>query len=175
MSRKPTYGFRCVKYSQRPDDQVLAPALRRENRRFEDELPATPAELESYLAHYEYDATADLNIQHIANDKNPEWPDCRHEIVSVEAAYGAERFDIHLFWPRNVAPPVDAIVWYPGNSAFLLASMDEYLRDAEGTYLLSLVRTGRLVCQPVYKGTLERRYKSGVVFDLPAILAEMHS
>jgi dienelactone hydrolase len=32
------------------------------------------------------------------------------------------------------------------------------------------VRTGRLVCLPVYKGTFERRYKVGVVFELPPVL-----
>ena len=112
-ARMPTYGFRCVKYDQKPDDRVIAP-VRRLRRPFEKSRRPLPPELASYLAHYEYDATADLKIQPVARDQHPEWPDCRHEIVSIEAAYGGERFVIHLFWPRSASPPLETVVWYPG-------------------------------------------------------------
>src|SRR5262249_44463922 len=95
-ARKPTYGFRCVKYGHKPDDRMVAP-VRQLRRPFEQESPPTPAELASYLAYYEYDATADLKAQLITQDKHPEWPDIRDEVVSIAAAYGGERFDIHLF------------------------------------------------------------------------------
>ena len=166
-ARKPTYGFRCVKYGQEPDDRMVA-AVRQFRRPFEQESPPTPAELASYLAYYEYDATADLKAQLITKDKHPEWPDIRHEIVSIEAAYGGERFDIHLFWPRNASPPLDTIVWYPSSTEFRVGSLDEALRA--GWTMLPLVRTGRLVCLPVYKGTLERRFGAKSVFELPPIL-----
>ncbi len=169
MARLPTHGFRCVKYDQKPDDRVIAP-VRQLVRPFEKESPATSQELASYLAHYEYDASAALKIHPIASDLHPEWSDCRHETISIEAAYGGERFVIHLFWPRNASPPFETVVWYPGNTAFELDNMDEYARVGELAYVLELVRTGRLVCFPVYKGTLERRYKTAVVFDLPPIL-----
>ena len=48
--------------------------------------------------------------------------------------------------------------------------MDDYSRVGELAYVLGLVRTGRLVCLPVYKGTMERRFKAAVVFELPPIL-----
>ena len=144
--------------------------VRRLLRPFEKESPPTSQELASYLAHYEYDATADLKVQPIASDLNPEWPDCRHESVSIEAAYDGERFVIHLFWPRSASPPLETIVWYPGNAAFELDNINEFNRVGELTYIRELVRTGRLVCLPVYKGTLERRYKAAVVFELPPIL-----
>jgi formylglycine-generating enzyme required for sulfatase activity/predicted esterase len=167
-SRKPTHGFRCVKYFQPPSAEAVAP-VGYLLRSFESETPATPQELAGYVAQYEYDASAALNAQTVSPDQHPEWRDCRHELVSIDAAYGGERLDLHLFWPRNAEPPLETVVWYPGNVAFFVKDMDAYLNDVDGQYCLSLVATGRAVCMPVYKGTLGRRYPSGVVFNLPPV------
>ena len=48
------------------------------------------------------------------DDATPHW---RHEIVSIAAAYGGERLPIHLFLPKNVKPPFQTVLFFPGSGA----------------------------------------------------------
>jgi cephalosporin-C deacetylase-like acetyl esterase len=76
----------------------------------------------------------------------------RREKVSFDAAYGGERVPAHLFLPRNARPPYQAVVYFPSGEAFALRKSDDLgMRRME-----FLLRSGRAVMQPIYKGTYER-------------------
>ena len=77
----------------------------------------------------------------------------RKETVSYAAPYGGERITAYLFLPKNVKPPYQTVLWAPGGYAWLLRSS---VAGARGDAFDFLMRTGRAVLYPVYKGTFER-------------------
>jgi pimeloyl-ACP methyl ester carboxylesterase len=84
---------------------------------------------------------------------NDSMPDYRRETVSIRTAYADERMEIHLFIPRNAAPPYQPVIWFPGDDATILRSSD-VLSTA---YLVDFIpRSGRVLVQPVFEAMYER-------------------
>ena len=143
-------GFRTVKYDE--GDQTVAAVsgmLLRPSRSYEQEKPVGDAVFDAYRRLYTYDST-DLSPKvEATEDANPDW---RVEKVTVAAAYGQERVIIYLFLPKQSQPPYQTIVYMPNAGAW-----DQ--RTAPGLTnppFAFLVRSGRAVAYPVYKGSLER-------------------
>ena len=77
------------------------------------------------------------------------------EKISFDAAYENTRVTMYLFLPRNASPPFQLIVTFPGLSAFAgSGSSDKAV--ALGLVGEAIIRTGRAVLSPVYKGSYER-------------------
>jgi predicted Ser/Thr protein kinase/dienelactone hydrolase len=83
------------------------------------------------------------------DDSSQYW---KKEIVSFDAAYGGERVAAYLFFPKNAAPPYQTIVLFPNGYA-RVAGSSQFLDY--GTFEF-LIRGGRALLYPVYKGTFER-------------------
>src|SRR6185437_3904499 len=81
-----------------------------------------------------------------------EW---KEEKVTFDAAYGGERMTAFLFLPRKGSPPFQAVVHFPGASAFHERSSRELLQTDLGGYG-SIVKSGRVFMWPVFKGTYDR-------------------
>jgi dipeptidyl aminopeptidase/acylaminoacyl peptidase len=79
----------------------------------------------------------------------------RKEKVIFNAAYDGDMIIANLFLPKNTEPPYQPILYFPGDGARHRASSDA-LRDAEPIYFV--IKSGRAVLYPVYKGTYERRF-----------------
>jgi pimeloyl-ACP methyl ester carboxylesterase len=79
-----------------------------------------------------------------------------HQRVAVDAAYGRERLIIHIFLPREADPPYQPVIYWPHGGASLL---DVVSPGRER--LTFLIRSGRAVVVPSYKGTYERKVKAG--------------
>jgi predicted esterase len=148
LSREPTQGFRCALYPKPPDESLLASvttsylAPRRE--------PVDDSVFEAYRRLYAYDPTSLKATVDAVDDSSPQW---REETVSFDAAYGGERVIAHLFLPRNVAPPYQPVVWFPGNDVFFRRAGEALA----SSYLFDFIpRSGRALVYPVYKGTYER-------------------
>jgi len=75
------------------------------------------------------------------------------ERISFDAAYGAERMLLYLYLPTSGAPPYQTVVYWPGWDTFALDDVDEYFSKQ----LDFIVKSGRAVAFPVYKGIFERR------------------
>jgi dienelactone hydrolase/predicted Ser/Thr protein kinase len=157
FDREPNFGFRCVKYIQQPAATVTAPTpsqnlnlldwslniyeVAKENR-VGDEI------FEVYRALYRYDRRP-LNASAEGVDDTPLW---RKEKVSFDAAYGNERVPAYLFLPKNASPPFQVVVAFAPFEAFVLRSSGELgLRWVD-----FIVRSGRGLLYPAYKGTYER-------------------
>jgi dienelactone hydrolase len=99
---------------------------------------------------YRYDKLA-LDARTEAVDDGAEgW---RKEKVSYTAAYGNERVAAYLFTPRNVAPPFQTLVVFPGSGAISMRSS----KVLPSMRLVNfIVKSGRAVVYPVYKSTFER-------------------
>ncbi len=149
LERLPTYGFRCM-----AQDAPLAPHLTARIETFQRDpstlKPVGEDLFQAYRQLYDYDRTPlDPRVES-TNDSNPAW---REERVSVRAAYDDERLPIYLFIPRSVQAPYQAVVFFPGSNAMATLSSHHLAL----TLADFLVRTGRVLVYPIYKGTYERR------------------
>ena len=98
---------------------------------------------------YAYDRTPlDARVERV-DDSSPHY---RQEVVSYTAAYGGERIRAHLFLPKNARPPYQTVLYFP-NSYARQSSSSDYLDHASFEFV---VRSGRALLYPVYKGPFER-------------------
>jgi len=150
-------GFRCALYPE-PEKipaSVFAKTTFGETRDYYKEEPVSDAIFQVYKEQFSYDKT-DLNARLESRDDSAE--DWIHERITFDAAYGNERIIAHLFLPKNSPPPYQTVIYVPGSGSLFQASSEDLASYFEFTAFLSfLVKNGRAVLYPVYKGTFERR------------------
>ncbi len=160
FSRVPGYGFRTVDYLDIKAEQLAALSLpiERVPRNYASETPASDDVFRAYVTQFAYDP-ASLNVSATAvDDTSPYW---RQERVSFSAAYGGERMTADVFLPRNVQPPFQTVLFFPGSGALQQASSKERSLAS----IDYIIKSGRAVMYPVYKDTFERR--TGLTFTDP--------
>jgi len=156
MDRSPQNGFRLVLI---PDPETVpeaAFAFRRlgVERNFYEEKPVADSIFQVYKEQFSYDKT-DLNARVESRDENPKgWI---YEKISFDAAYGGERVLAHLFLPQNTPPPYQTVIYFPGgNPPRVRSSQDIETFYSFPMFLSYIIKNGRAVLFPVYKGTFER-------------------
>ena len=153
--RVETNGLRCARYSA-PLGAELTQALELDESR---RVPPTVSDdlYEAYSRIFEYDERP-LDARIEEQRQEDKW---RYEFVTFDAAYGGERVMAHIFLPPDADPPYQAVVWFPGNDAFLFGA-DGPLASP---YLFDFIPGGgRALVYPVYKGTYQRTMPT----ELPA-------
>jgi dienelactone hydrolase len=147
--RSDTNGFRCMRYLQ-PED--ARPALTRTIevpfRDFRQETPVSDETFAIFKRQFEYDRTP-LNATIESEDEYDDWIRQR---VTFDAAYGGERVQAWLFVPKGGTPPYKTIVYFPGSNAIHADSS----MGQTGRRFSYLLKTGRALIHPIYKGTYER-------------------
>jgi dipeptidyl aminopeptidase/acylaminoacyl peptidase len=149
--RLPTVGFRCARYDEPPSAATLE-AVETWNftRDYARERPVGDDVFQAYRALYSYEKTPlEARVESV-DDSSPYW---RKETVSLAAAYGGERLSAHLYLPKEAPGPHPVVVYFPPSSALVLRS-SAGINEREFSFL---IRSGRAVLLPVYKGTFERR------------------
>ena len=102
-----------------------------------------------YKSMYAYDRAALSAVVESIDSSAEDWT---VEKVSFDAAYGDERVIAYLFLPRTGSPPYQTIVYFPGIHAAYNRSMQSFwFRNFD-----FIIKTGRSLMFPVYKGTYER-------------------
>jgi formylglycine-generating enzyme required for sulfatase activity len=156
MDRSARNGFRLALY---PDTgSVPETAFGFRTAFFESDYrsqpPVSDAIFKIYREQFSYDK-GDLNAIVESRTENPEgWI---HERVSFNAAYGKERVLAHLFLPSRSQPPYQTVIYFPGDASAWMPSSEVLESYYEFTMFLSyLLRNGRAVLYPIYKGTFER-------------------
>jgi predicted Ser/Thr protein kinase len=147
LSRGETYGFRLVRNVEPQPEASYAPVppLLRDysvEKPIDDEAFAIVRNL------YRYDPMP-LNARIERTEDVPDW---RRETVILDAAYGDERIIAYVYLPASAQPPYQTIVYFPGGDATLIRSS----RELNLTNVDFVVRSGRALVFPVYKGTYER-------------------
>ena len=157
MFRSPEYGFRTVFYpggSNAPEGVFAAILIKPAQDLYKHEVVSDEV-FEVFLRQYDYD-DQDLNVRQESLDDSSElWT---VERVSVDAPYGDERMIINMFLPKTSAPPYQTVIYFPGSASLFKKTSEDIDEYYEYPLFLSfLVKTGRAVAYPVYKGTFERR------------------
>jgi len=151
LDRSDTNGFRCMSDGERAAPAALMAAIAPPSRNYALERPVADAVYRIYAGQYAYDRTPlDPRVEK-TDDANPQW---RHEVVTIAAAYGGERVPIHLFLPKNVKPPFQTVLYFPGSGAIRNPSSANLTPENWAADFVIL--SGRAVAFPVYKYTFER-------------------
>lgn len=152
FERSPKFGFRCAKYVLTGEEAKAADApITVQLRNYDSEKPVSDQLFRAYKSLYSYDKTP-LNSKVEFIQQTDDW---REEKVSFDAAYGGERVFAFLFLPQRTSPPYQVVVHFPGAGAVHMRSSEKglprYLPDFD-----FIIKSGRAVLFPVYKGTFER-------------------
>lgn len=161
MDRSAKNGFRCALY---PDPEKIPGSayqmtkslglpLLGETVDFYKEKPVADSIFQVYKEQFSYDKT-DLKARVETRQESSEWI---QERITFDAAYGGERVMVYLFLPKNIAPPYQTVIYFPGSASEYQRSSKDLESYYEFPLFLSfIVKNGRAVLYPVYKGTFER-------------------
>jgi formylglycine-generating enzyme required for sulfatase activity/dienelactone hydrolase len=156
MDRSARNGFRLALYPDRGavPEAAFAPQRLSAPPDFLSQPPVSDAVFQVYKEQFSYDPTP-LNARVEYRETSPGgWI---REKVSFDAAYGDERVLAYLFLPGNTPPPFQTVIYFPGSASAWTSSSQDIESYYEFPMFLSfLVRNGRAVLYPVYKGTFER-------------------
>ena len=148
FDRGANFGFRCARYA--PDQvttraaQPVAPA----GRDYSREKPVSDQIFAAYKSLYSYDRLP----LHAAVEATEQTEDWTRQRITIDAAYGHERMAVYLYLPKRGTPPYQAVVLFPAANAVndhTTANLTAYVPDY-------LIKNGRALIFPMYKGTFER-------------------
>lgn len=148
--RRPNHGFRCVKLTSPPSPAAAAKLEYALRDVWKDKIVSDEV-FGAFKGLYAYDH-ADLHARVEETQGTEQWT---REKVGINAAYGNERLVAHLYLPKHAVPPFQTVVYFPGAGA-LLSDRFSTTPASEG-YVDFLLKSGRAVMFPLYKGTYERR------------------
>ncbi len=150
LDRSATNGFRLAKYFKPgplPESQTSQVTF--QSIDYRNAKPVPDAVFRIYQGLYSYDRTPlDAKIEAV-DDSSRDW---RRERISFKAAYNDERVIAFLYLPKNVSPPYQTVVHFPGSEAQEFHTFT----DLNLFNLDFLMKSGRAVLFPMYKGTYER-------------------
>jgi hypothetical protein len=144
-------GFRCILDlpGKAPPQQAFA-EVRRTYRDHSAKKPLSDDAFQVVRGYYAYDKAKPLNAVVEGREETASWV---HERVTVDAGYGAERLIVHLFLPLEAVPPYQPVIYWPTAGAVLVRDVVSPTDE----YLAFLIKSGRALVCPAYKGTYERR------------------
>ena len=148
FARSDTFGFRCAKYVDAAPGPAMA-EFRYLRRDYSKEKPVSDETFRVYKNLFAYDRT-EMNPATERIDESSSW---RREKLTFNAAYGGERMIAVLFLPRDAMAPYQTVIYFPGSSAFLQPGKSDSI---SGSTLDFIMRSGRALVWPVYKGSFER-------------------
>jgi dienelactone hydrolase len=151
FDRSPGNGVRLVLYPDTANVAAAGAPIEKAFRDYTAETPASDELFEVYRQLFDYDRTP-LNAAVVSTDTSATWI---REHVELDAAYGEERLALFVFHPVGGigSPPRQAVVFFPGSNDLYRTSYDDM---SIGT-LDFILRSGRAVVYPIYKGTWERQ------------------
>ena len=153
FDRSPENGFRCVQYIDRENIPETAFRIIKlgNGRDYAKEEPVPEEIFHVYKNQFLYDSAG---LDAIIEERNDSPDDWTIEKITFNAAYGNERVVAYLYLPKNSDPPFQTLIFFPGS----YAQSEEDLVNSRATkmYLDFLLKNGRAVMYPAYKGTYDR-------------------
>jgi cephalosporin-C deacetylase-like acetyl esterase len=150
MDRSPANGFRCI--MTLPGDTTLTAITQPVSMSFRDytkERPVDDKTFALFARQYDYDNTP-LNAQVRQMADSGIW---KVEQVTMDAGYGGDKLITYLFLPRNTKPPYQPVIYFPGSNVIYI----DALKSDNIRHLDFLIKSGRAIVLPIFKGTFERR------------------
>ncbi|HVT44773.1 MAG TPA: protein kinase [Thermoanaerobaculia bacterium] len=149
FDRAETNGFRCIRFAgEETNLAALEHAIERQKRDFYAQEPVSDEVFAQFLRLFEYDRTA-LDAKIEDEQRSASWV---RQKITFNAAYGGERMMAYLFLPVSGTPPYQTIVLFPGSGSIGASSSAEL----EPGRVDFVVRSGRAIIWPIYRGTYER-------------------
>jgi class 3 adenylate cyclase/formylglycine-generating enzyme required for sulfatase activity len=149
-------GFRCIAYRNNIkgrleyfDPMVITRATVREE-------PLSEEIYDVYRNRYRYQKSP---LEPVEETEPIDHGDYTEHTISIAAAYGEERFDIHLFVPTNATPPYKVSIFAPGVNA-LSSTTYETLPWEEYTFI---PKSGRALAKPELSGMYTRGGGNGLL------------
>lgn len=150
LDRSPNFGFRTVKYDDGdPTVAAISKQVLPPSRSYANEKPVSDDVFQAYRRLFTYD-TSELAARIDAVDDS--FPDWRVEKASFKAAYGQERMLAYVLLPKTGRPPYQTVLFAPGSGAWDQRTPPSFANPQFGF----LLRSGRAVVVPIYKGSYER-------------------
>lgn len=151
FDRSPGNGIRLVLYPDTTNVAAAGAPIEKAFRDYAVETPVSDELFEVYRQLFAYDRTP-LNAVIVSSDTTATWI---REHVELDAAYGGERLALFVFLPLGGAgsAPRQAVVFFPGSGDLYRTSYD----DLSASRVDFILRSGRALVYPVYKGTWERQ------------------
>lgn len=151
FDRSVTNGFRCIQNTEvRPDTgRAWQLVKQRETLDCRTVKPCSEDTYSYIKRMYAYDQSDLRPVVESRDSTSEEWI---KERIVVDAAYSNERLPMDIFIPRKAVQPMQPVLYFPGSSAF-------EVRDSRWLqmYMIDfIIRSGRAVVYPIYKGTYER-------------------
>jgi dienelactone hydrolase len=151
LDRSATNGVRCATYL---DAAVLQSALvgpvQTEGRDFRTARAVSDEVFEVYKRQYT-PGRAPLHARvEGRSDTHADWV---RETLTFDAGYEAGRVTVLLFLPKQFPPPYQLVLYFPGVGAFVSAGSSANIQLVNTDFI---VRGGRAVAFPLYKGSYER-------------------
>jgi dienelactone hydrolase len=155
FNRSPKNGFRCIRLLETdkiPEDAFKPFEIAADTRDYYKEKPVSDEVFQIYKDQFSYDK-AELNSKVEEVDQTPKnWI---KERVSFNAAYGTERVIAYLYLPRKETRPFQTVIFFPGAVALVEKSSKDVWYEEDNIFDF-IIKNGRAVMFPVYKGTYER-------------------
>lgn len=151
MDRSITNGFRCIKILEGDTTaSMLAENVAPLFRDYSVEKPVDDKTFALYLNQFIYDKNP-LEPVIEASIEDETW---RAEKISYDAGYNGERMQAYIYTPKDAQPPYQTVVDFPGSNAIYATEFDP---TYTGQLLNFIMKSGRALVVPIYKGTYERR------------------
>ncbi len=158
LERSKLNGIRLIRYLTEPTNGTeLRAAIDMSTRSRRDLTtlkPVTDEVYESLQRQFAYtpgplNATAPVTM-----DTTEDWLKQR---VTIDAGYNGERMDVILFVPRRARPPFQPIIFFSGSQIFVFPTKVESIEPGFAAMPLDyIVKSGRMLVQPVFQGSYER-------------------
>ncbi|MBK7093237.1 MAG: protein kinase [bacterium] len=149
FNRNATNGFRCIRPLETETNRHnLERQIELPFRDFRVEKPVPDEVFNFFLRQFHYDPTP-LNAEIVAEE--PTNVGIR-QTIHFAAAYGGEQMIAYLYLPPKLTNPLQTVVLFPGSLAIHSTTVGpSELRRSE-----FIVKSGRALLLPIYKGTYQR-------------------
>ena len=155
MDRSAKNGIRCALYpeSSRIPKSAFKELTVENLSVFFKQTPVAESIFRVYRDQFSYDRT---NLHPRVETPRKSSGDWIQEKVSFDAAYGGERITAYLFLPTHALPPYQTVIFVGGGFEFERSSWNIENHYIFSMFLSFILKNGRAVLFPVYKGTFER-------------------
>ena len=150
LDRSESNGFRCIReIPGKPTPAVQQAAITQAFRNYDRERPVDDASFAAYLRQFRYDkGPLEAKVE-----KTVEGDGWKLDIVTLDAGYNSERLQLNVYTPQNASAPFQPVIFFPGSNGLFSTTI-----DANTVRRLSFImKSGRALIWPIYKGTYERR------------------
>jgi hypothetical protein len=152
LDRSVSNGFRCIQYmngNPETENPEFFKPFSRAASNYGQIFHFSPSEFKALENRFQYDHTPfEEEIEYSRSEK-----DWTRQKIKFKAPYGNEQIIAYLFLPNNSKPPYQCVLLHLGSGARASNSSET---DMPVDRFDFIIKTGRAVLSPVYKGMYER-------------------